>query len=246
MNDHQEIDFFISHPNYQFQDPFTDLKVTLMQNQRWDNTITDLKPQFMQNNRLLYEYDEENTFPGNNEYRFFDLKNMQALSQNVRRISRDSVFTAFLKVDEPRAISRYSVTPDVNGQFVIRRLDANDSETEADYIYVDFLLAYDQPIRESDVYVFGKLTDWKLLPTFKMKYNYDRKAYQAKVLLKQGYYNFSYAILNDEEMSADLATIEGSHWETENSYQILVYNRQVGERYDRLIGFGELSSEDLY
>ena len=246
MNEYQEVDFFISHPNYQFQDPFVDLKVSLLQNQRWDNCINNLKPQFMQNSKLLYQYDLENTFEGNIEFRFFDLKTTQSLGINVRHIERDSVFTAYLKRDNPRAISKYTFNEDINGQYVVRRLDARDSDTESDYVYVDFFLAYPEPLKESDVYVFGKMTDWKLLPEYKMKYNYERNAYQARVLVKQGSYNYAYALLDNQKMSADLSTVDGTHWETENSYQILVYNRQVGERYDRLIGFGELSSEDLY
>ena len=246
MNEYQEVDFFISHPNYQFQDPFVDLKVNLLQNQRWDNVITDLKPQFMQNTQLLYQYDLENTFPGNSEFRIFDLKTTQSLGLNVRHIARDSVFTAFLKGDNPRAISRYTFNEDINGQYMVRRLDAADADSESDYVYVDFFLAFPEPIRESDVYVFGKITDWKLLPEYKMKYNYERNAYQARVLFKQGIYNYAYALLDGSAMCADLSSVDGSHWETENSYQILVYNRQVGERYDRLIGFSELTSEDLY
>ncbi len=246
MNEYQEVDFFISHPNYQFQDPFTDLKVKLLQNQRWDNAIHNLKPQFMQNSKLLYQYDLENTFKGNSEFRFFDLKTTQSLGINVRHIERDTAFTAYLKKDQPRAISKYTYNDDINGQYIIRRLDARDSETESDYVYVDFYLEYPSPLKESDVYVFGRMTDWKLLPEFKLQYNYDRKAYQNKILLKQGTYNYAYALLDGTVMSADLATIDGSHWETENTYQILVYNRQVGERYDRLIGFGDLSSADLF
>ncbi len=93
---------------------------------------------------------------------------------------------------------------------------------------------------------FGSISDWKLLPEYKLQYDYGRNAYQAKILVKQGTYNFAYALLNSDGRGADLATVDGTHWETENTYQIFVYNRQVGERYDRLIGFGELSSDDLY
>src|SRR5690606_27411909 len=53
----QEVDFTINHSGYLIQDPFKDLKVTLMQNQRWDNAITSLKPQFIQNSQLVYNYD---------------------------------------------------------------------------------------------------------------------------------------------------------------------------------------------
>src|SRR5690606_334253 len=109
----------------------------------------------------------------------------------------------------------------------------------------DYILTYPAPIEEGDVYVFGKFTDWKLLPEYKMKYDYTRGAYRGKFLMKQGYYNYMYAVQR-ENGTTDLATIEGSHWETENTYQLLIYNRDVGSRYDRLVGFSELTSEDLY
>lgn len=246
MNQRQEIDFFINHGSYPVPNPFEDLKVHLMQNQRWDNAITNLKPQFIQNQKFLYNYDRENTFEGNSEYRFFDLKNLRTLTQNVRRVQQDSVFTAYLKTDKSRAIERYAVIPDINGQFVVRRLDATSSATEADYVYVDFLLEYPAPLESGDVYIFGKLSDWKLLREFKMQYDYTRNAYKARIPLKQGYYNFMYATFDQKQGKAELATIEGSHWETENTYQILVYHREVGQRYDRLVGFAELSSADLY
>ncbi len=246
MNDRQEVDFTINHPSYNIQNPFQDLTVHLMQNNRYDNAITTLKPQFLQNSQLIYQYDKENTFQGGNEFRFFDLKNLLSLTLNVRKVNRDSVYTAFLKSDQPRPIDKYTVLFDINGGFVIRRLDASDSETEADYAYVDFLLEAPAPYEESDVYLYGRFTDWKLLPEYKLKYDYIRNAYHTRVLLKQGYYNFMYALYDRQGRQADLETIEGSHWETENTYQVLVYNREVGIRYDRLVGFGQLSSEDLY
>lgn len=246
MNTRQEVSFTVAHGQYNIPNPFTDLKVHVMQNQRWDNPITDLKPQFLQNNQLIYNYQRENTFNGGNEYRFFDLKNMRTLSFNMRRVDIDSVFTVYMKDDASRAISRYAVIPDINGQFVVRRLEATNSGSEADYVYADFILQYPQPIETSDIYIFGKFTDWKLLPEYRLTYDYDRKAYRAKILIKQGYYNFMYAVYDKQNDQADLTEVEGSHWETENTYQILVYNREIGQRYDRLIGFGELSSEDLY
>jgi hypothetical protein len=243
---HQEIDFTLNHPNYHIQNPFRDLTVILMQNQRWDNAIAELKPQFVQNTALVYNYDRENNFPGTNEYRFFDFKNTQTTTLNISRITRDSVYTAFLKTDLSKAIARYTVWEDINGQYVIRRLDATNSSSEADYCYVDFFLQSEAPLENGDVYVYGKFTDFKLLPEYKMRYDYTRGGYRLRTLLKQGYYNYAYATNAPGAYEADLSTFEGDHWETENQYQILVYNREVGLRYDRLVGYVVLSSEDLY
>tara|TARA_R110002072_G_scaffold15884_10_gene63107 strand:- start:383 stop:1666 length:1284 start_codon:yes stop_codon:yes gene_type:complete len=245
MNSHQEVDFIINHSGYVIQQPFRDLNVVLLQNQRWDNAISNLKPQFIQNAKLTYNYDDENTFEGLNEFRSFDTKNLQTLSQNIRRINMDSLYHAYIRAEAPRLISKYAVQFDINGQYVVRRLDAGDSDLEADYVDVNFLLAHPQPYEEGDVYLFGKFSDWKLLPEYKLSYDYARGAYIGNFKLKQGFYNYSYAIGVDSG-KIDLETVEGSHWETENDYQILIYNREVGSRYDRLIGIGELSSEDLY
>lgn len=247
IDSHQEIDFTINHSSYTIQNPERELQVILMQNQRPDNAIRDLKPRFVQNSKLVYNYDEENSFPGTNEFRFFDIKNLQTLSQNVRNIERDSLFKVYLRKEVPRNDEQYSTWPDINGQYVIRRLDAAQSATTADYARVDFYLDYPSGPLDRKVYVFGALTDWKLRPEFEMKYNDARQAYQLQCYLKQGYYNYFFALAQPRpEDGADVETFEGSHWETENSYQILVYNREVGSRYDKLIGFSSLSSEGIY
>lgn len=246
IDEYQEVDFTVSHPDYQIQNPFQDVTVYVLQNHRFDNAISDLKPQFLQNNQLIYQYDEENLFRGGNEFRFFDTKNLQSLTLNIRKIDRDSAFTVYLKKDRQRTVENYSVNFDINGQYVVRRLDATNSSTNADYAYIDFLLESPTPYKQSDVYLLGRFTDWKLTPEFRLKYDYARNAYHTRVLLKQGYYNFMYALYDQKNQEADITAIEGSHWETENTYQILVYHRQVGIRYDRLIGFGQFDSEDLY
>jgi hypothetical protein len=244
MQSHQEVDFEINHSSYAIPNPFTDLTVVVMQNQRWDNSIDNLKPQFIQNAKLIYQYDDENTFSGGAEFRFFDLKNLFSLSLNVRQITQDSLFTAYLKQDISRGIENYSFINDVNGQLRVRRLDAPNSDSEADYTLVDFYLDYPQEIA-SKVYIFGELSDWKLLPTFEMYYDAARKAYRTQILLKQGFYNFGYAVDDYTKVGADLGFFEGNHWQTSNQYQILVYHREIGSRYDRLVGFAEISSDNL-
>jgi hypothetical protein len=83
---------------------------------------------------------------------------------------------------------------------------------------------------------FGQLSDWRVKPECKLIYDPQTRAYRGKILLKQGYYNYQYVFLRDGEQIADETEIEGSHWETSNEYTILVYHREIGIRYDRLIG----------
>lgn len=245
IDTHQELDFTISHGSYPIPNPFTDLKVSILQNQRWDVAITDLKPQFLQNGQLIYQYDNENTFEAFNEWRNFDIKNLLSLSLNVRQIRQDTFFKVFLRKDQSRAVERYSTIFDINGQNRVRRLDASNSDSEADYAVVDFYLDYPNKI-ESKVYAFGEFSDWKMLPEYEMIWDPDRQAYRCQALIKQGYYNYAYAVKQAGKDYADLSFFEGSHWQTENDYQIIVYHREIGSRYDRLVGFATFNSDDLF
>ncbi|MCR9155383.1 MAG: DUF5103 domain-containing protein [Bacteroidetes bacterium] len=245
IDTHQELDFTISHGSYPIPNPFTDLKVTLLKNQRWDMAITDLKPQFLQNGQLIYQYDDENTFESFNEWRNFDIKNLLSLSLNVRQIRQDTFFKVYLRKDPSRAVERYSTQFDINGQNRVRRLDAANSDSEADYALVDFYLDYPNKI-ESDVYLFGEFSDWKMRDEYKLYWDEQRKAYRCQSLLKQGFYNYAFAVNQSGKDYADLSFFEGSHWQTENDYQILVYNREIGSRYDRLVGFATFNSDDLF
>jgi hypothetical protein len=59
--------------------------------------------------------------------------------------------------------------------------------------------------------------------------------------LKQGRYEYAYAIQNKDNLPDDVA-IEGSHSQTENEYLVLVYTRNLQYNYDELIGARRLQS----
>lgn len=246
MDTHQQVHFRVNHPGYVVPDPQRDLHITIMQNQDWRKVITDLKPQFISNEQLIYERDEMNSFPGGNEFRFFDTKNLMVLTQNIRKIDIDSIFNVFLAIDPIRARSKYVYWDDINGMYVVRRLDVKDVHLSADYALVDFFLESPTQL-PGDVYIFGELSNWELQEEFKMTYNPERFAYQAKALLKQGYYNYQYVTAipsrDGQKRHASLDFTEGNFWETENGYHIMVYHREIGIRYDRLVGYRYLQSQ---
>jgi len=232
---HQQLNFIISHGGYQIPNPFIDLNVTVMQNGRWDNALTGLKPKFMRNDQLDYNFEGENSFSGGNEFRNFDTKQLTELTMNIRKTVLDTIYTAFLIPEAPRTASRYSFFDDINGRFVVRRLNSSNPDAEADYAWIDFFLSTDK-YTEGNVYVFGQLSDWRVNPKFMLRYDEQTHAYRGQILLKQGYYNYQYVVLPDNSRIADETLIEGSHWETTNEYSILVYHREIGIRYDRLVG----------
>jgi hypothetical protein len=53
--------------------------------------------------------------------------------------------------------------------------------------------------------------------------------------LKQGYYNYQYLVVDRQTGQPDAEGFEGNCYETCNEYQILVYYRPFGVRYDQLM-----------
>ena len=73
-----------------------------------------------------------------------------------------------------------------------------------------------------------------------------KKKYKGKIYLKQGYYNYHYALNDSITNYIDISFIEGTYYQTRNDYYIYVYYREAGERYDRFVGFLKTSSKELF
>jgi hypothetical protein len=243
----QKVDFSVHHMGYKILNPQSDVKVAILQNNRWDNAITGLKPLFIKDNELTYDYDTENTFFGGNEFRNFDIKTIRFRTQFVETVDyADGMNIIKLKENNVRGSSRYSTEPDINGKFVVRFQEGWDSDVEADYSLVEFRLKYPAPITDGNVYVFGALTDWAHPEEAKMTYDYETKSYKATLMLKQGYYNFKYVTLKDNEKGGSSLLLEGSYFETENDYTILVYHKEPATHFFKLVGIKQVNSRSTF
>ncbi len=245
-NTKHEIDFIIKHPNLFVADPFSDIKVIIKQNNKEDNSITDLSPIYVKNNELIYDYEDDNTFLGNNEFRHFDIKSLRFQSDRIREISFDSTYNhVYLFNDLKRSFDSYSIEPDINGMFLIKSQEGWKTSTEADYAFVHFNLPTDS-ISYGDMYIIGGFSDWQLKDEFRLRYNTKKKKYEGEIYLKQGYYNYHYALRDAITNEIDVAFIEGAHYQTRNDYYVYVYYRSASDRYDRFVGFLKTSSKELF
>ena len=151
----------------------------------------------------------------------------------------------YLFKDRKRTFDRYSIEPDINGKFLIKSQEAWKSTIEADYAFVHFTL----PVKEisyGELYLLGAFSDWEIKEDFKLHFNTNKMQYEAIVYLKQGYYNYHYALKDTTTNRVDVSFIEGTHYQTRNDYYIYVYYRAVGDRYDRFVGFLKTSSKELF
>jgi hypothetical protein len=231
---HQQIDLILNYGNMDVNDPQRDIKIVIRQNQSWVTAIYNIRPTEVDEFSRKIEYrpfNLENNFFGGNEFRFFDLNSVIAPGRNVDRVyNREDRYDAFLLQDKDRGNEFYSIWDDLNGGYIITNIDGQDPKLEAQYVNVHFFLRSPQKLG-SDVFVFGKLSDYELLPELKMKYEQELGGYLADVVLKQGWYDYVYYTPDTPYL------IEGSHFETENDYDILVYLKPQGRTFDILAGY---------
>lgn len=238
----QEVNFEIDHSAHYVSNPYKEIHVTMMQNFRWDNPINDLQPQFVQDNKLIYNYNERCAFEGINEFRYLDLKSFKFRGDKIESIKKDELgYHYYLLSEEQVSYKKYSSSVDINGGFTIKCDQCQSPHIDADYVQVHFALRAEDKFSDGNPFVFGKMTNWQMMPQFEMTYNDVRKAYELSTVLKQGYYNYMYGVKNPENL-INLSEIEGTHQVTENDYQVLVYQTNFSEGYDRVIGFGQKKS----
>ena len=234
---HQQLSFSVNTLNYYISNPGEDLKLVITQNGRWDNAIIGLKPRIIQGNRLVYDHEMELLFEGGNEFRHFNIRSLRFLSERLADISSSPRHWEVFLLDDPiRSTRRYTSEGDINGKYDIKTTDFNDDMLESDYAWVYFSLPMNAPVDNASVHVLGALTNWNLTQENEMVYNSRTRKYETSLLLKQGYYNYHYAVLENGSSRAGLGLIEGNFSEAENDYSVFIYHRQPGTLYDRLIG----------
>ncbi len=240
---HQEIDFAVGYSEGNIRNPRAELKAYVLQNGRWDNVIKDIKPLYIRQSKLIYDYQDEIVFPGGKEFIVADLRSTRYTAEHIA-VLKDDKDRYYMAVDPDRERSgrAYSYRGEANGKFVIENLHEDDFQLESDYIRTTFTLVQQFPDDQGDFYLFGGLTDWQIQDDYKMRYDKELSSYQCTVDLKQGYYNYGYAYVKEGTAAADMTKVDGSWYETENDYYILVYYRPFAGRYDQLIGYHIVNS----
>ena len=237
INTQQTVEFTINHPDLRINNPSQEINVVLLKNENWNEVITDVQPTFFHPNQLKYTYSNKTNFWGGNEYLNFDSKLIRNKSLNVVHIEMGDIFHHYLYPFTYNSNRAYKYNPDINGQFVVRTLEANDANTEADYAMMHFTLNVDEPFLDKNVYVYGGFNNFEIDENTKMEYDFNDNSYKGNFLLKQGFYNYTFATL-DKNNNTNTNEINGTFFETENQYTIIAYYKPFGSLYDRVIGIG--------
>ena len=214
------------------------ISLNVMQNNNPNMVISNQKPSTVLGNQMLFQQ-MNLTFPGDNEFYYFDNKNMTIAADMVRAVEvKDDGNYTYLHPVWAFPLN-YQYQPDVNGAWYYRRNDLGrerDAEREADYSWVYFYLE-SEPV-DKEIYVLGGFNNFQATKENQMQYDVAGKQYVAKIFLKQGFYNYILATKQGNG-PLDFGEVNGNFWQTDNLYQAFLYYAPFGRNYDGLIGYGE-------
>lgn len=269
-NTHQELDFELTiFKNKNIQRPQSELRATLLQNYRWDTAIENIAPTVELSKKVVFNHQGKLLFPAGREFRNLDIRSLDSPLGSVHHIERtkDEIL-ALTEPQKSRFYDNYSSTVDVNGQYIILNLeDPNSYNTRDANMSIDDLIEYDRSetgssdissdyarvvfafdsehLENHDIYIIGAFNDWALDDENLMVYDDDHGGYVKDILLKQGFYDYNFvAIPINEDGQKEQVDLEGSWFETNNIYTLLIYQKSFGARYEQLIGVRSFGSNE--
>ena len=241
---HQQLNIKVNMPSIMTGNVQQYANMTIRQNGRWDNAAIGLKPTFVYPDYISYEHDPSTVFEASNQYRRLNFSNFYFQSENIARIYQtDDYYVIDYATCESRARKPYITYEDIHGEkYIYIANEGHETDTEADYAWVNIFLRWPTPLIEEDVYVMGAANNWRFDERNLMRYDYNLHGYLCQLLLKQGYYNFLFVTADRNSYSVSTELTEGNFWDTENLYRIYFYYYNPIKCYDELIGYKTLLS----
>lgn len=245
---HHRLQLQLDTRNLDIRYPQQQLKIVVLQNNRWDNALKLSAPTFVRQDLLQYSNEVEMMMPAGKEFRWLNLRSFRLLGDRIRKQENtDSTFILFVKEDLPRMPRQYFYYRDLNGMFINETTEPINPMWNADYarVHFNFKPPNGQPYTNGELIIMGELTNYGKDREAIMHFSHENGTYEGELFLKQGYYDYQYALrtYSSGKIEINSNQTEQNTWETENNYMILVYYRQLGGRYDELIGVRQINSQ---
>ena len=121
---HQKLQLTVNTKALSISNPFQQVHVVILQNNRWDNAIYMGNPSFYSGTNFEYNSDDTPLFPGGNQWRWLDLQSFRFQSDRIAHVDylkNGSEIT--VKPDKDRSGQPYYYYTDNNGQYYIQTTD---------------------------------------------------------------------------------------------------------------------------
>jgi hypothetical protein len=194
---HHRFQVQVDTRNFDVRYPQQQIRIEILQNYRWDNKLTLTMPTFTRQELLQYSNENEMLMPAGKEYRWLNLRSFRLLGDRIsKQQNTDSSFSLFVKEDQSRLPKQYFFYKDNNGLFINETIETINPFWNADYAKVHFSYrpTNSLPREAGDLVVFGELTNYGKDPEATLIYNPQKGVYETDLFLKQGYYDYQYAL----------------------------------------------------
>ncbi len=243
---HQKLQFSVEARALNLMSP-QQLKVVVLQNNRWDDAVVNKQPIFIKENIYEFNGEMDYLFQAGKEFRWADLQSFHFESDRIAKVDRtEEPFKIYLKPDQARNNFAYINFADRNGYTEINTTESVNPWWQTDYAWVhfSFIPPGKQALQGKSVHLIGELTGNQISDSSLMEFSSSEGGYIKNLFLKQGYYSYAYVTKDKKEPDApsDVSITEGNYWETENEYSILVYYRSLNGRHDELVGIASVNS----
>ena len=242
---HQKLNLIIKSSAISLDNPQRDVKIIAFQNGRNDYQLYSNTPLSIGPNSLRYDDAKTFDFKGHKEFRYVDLRSFRLASNQIHSITQDSLTSIILHTDVDQSTQPYASTNDEDGKFFILNMDFEDEpQNTADYANVTFTLKTNQQLK-GKIYLVGAFNNFVASQDYELKWEGRTSLWQLTTKLKQGLYDYDY-IFVDENENVITDQFSNSHFETGNTYQLLIYHRRVGTYWDELAGFSSISTSNKH
>ena len=235
-SEYQQLFLNVDLSNLHNVNPYQDLLVNIIQNNRPETTRIITHPIRVERNNAVFEHDPLLIFEAGNEYRRFETVRTDYPGMHVDSVKfQNGLWHAWLKPDESRARHSYTYDSTQHGRFKIDEYNSTEPDLSADYIMVHFTLD-PETYPKGRIFLNGDFTQHRFDDSNLMRYDLITGNYEASIPLKQGSYNYQYVVIPENGGYPSVAPVEGNKYETNNEYLVTVFYRPPGARGDRLVG----------
>jgi Domain of unknown function (DUF5103) len=245
---HHKLQVHVSTKNVSVTYPQQQIKLVILQNYRWDNCLKNINPTFFREEMVQYTNEIEMLMSATKEWRWLNLRSFRLLGDRVaKQENTDTSFNLFVQEEKPRIGQQYFFFNDQNGRYVNETTENINPYWNADYasVHFRFMPPGKQAYNNKELFIIGEITNYGMEDSARMRFNEKTGSYETTLYLKQGYYDYMYATRDhsDRQIKFNTELTENNSWETENVYLVLVYYRELGGRYDQLLGIAKINSQ---
>ncbi len=227
---HQQVNMRLNYGSLRVTNPERQIMTIVRQNGLCTNSSSrkGVIPNMVLDKGLEWIHNKNLVFEAGNEYKKFEILDTDHPSMGVERISWDGKqFNAWVFTDE--IYTNYLTDEDANGAFLIRNSDYTEIDYTCEYMLVHFTLKAPKSI--STPVIDGAWTTDANRTKYMMEWDGNLGLWHVAIPLKMGYYSYRYIIPDINE----------NFFQTENTYQGMVYYKGVSDRTWRLVSFNEVA-----